>query len=877
MIIHQYLQKHQTKIFLILIFLEALAPFFWLNTLWLSIGDFAFTFSPEDALRTRIFTWNPVYLGYAQDRGTALLPAYQLPIYLLHKINLPLLEIERLLFSYWLLTAGFAFFILMRHILKGRLRELAAFLAANLYMFNVFSFLFLWPRAMVLFAYGFLPLILLFCIRILKRPTKKDCALLVLTAFLASPAADNPVYLFLIFGIVVYYFLMNLLLSKQRKKVDLKKQIQHFLLLSGSLFLTWSLIILPYTAAFFNEQEEIAQMADTNLKHIAVVNSFYKMADGLRFLGHWGFWGKFKGYLYYPYGSLYEQPFFILLGFIIPILAYSAFAKNKYKKYTLIFGILSLVSFALLYGPNPPLGSIYKFLFSHFETFSMFRNPLDKIGMIFIFAFSLLLGIAIHRIMEKIKLKYAFAFALLTLFVIHLCALPFWQGQVLPDYKSGILATNKTSIPLYYREISTYLNKKQMAFRAYALPMQWTYFTPYKWNYQGVDPLYYYLGEKFFATYQKSISDPIYQMLYSIRQQKDFFNTLLKLAGFFNMQYIILENDVDDQFYENSDSPREIKENLEKEKDINLVQSFGPLELYEVSSVYFLPHLYVPEEIKVSSQFTKDLPEVLSSQNLLKPTAIYLADSKEQSQKTSSLPTRINEKPILEFKKINPTKYIVFIHKARENFPLILSETFSKDWKIYQIKRNIDLSYSNNNSFDSLLQDYKILEGNEENQAQKEEVSHFIEKGWVSTLGDGREKKIKYYQFLNSEKKELDHLEKYKIAFISKNYQDTIQNENLKGGPFWETWGRKPLAQDQHFIVNGYANSWWLDVQKICEQPSNCIKNQDGSYDFALTVEFWPQRLFYLGLTISSIFFIISCGYLVWILAKKVKNDIIKP
>jgi hypothetical protein len=70
-------------------------------------------------------------------------------------------------------------------------------------------------------------------------------------------------------------------------------------------------------------------------------------------------------------------------------------------------------------------------------------------------------------------------------------------------------------------------------------------------------------------------------------------------------------------------------------------------------------------------------------------------------------------------------------------------------------------------------------------------------------------------------------------------------------------------------MANGYANSWVIDTNLICQSNSklknqisnikmgdrglsgDCVQNPDGSYDFEMVVEFWPQRLFYVGLAIS--------------------------
>jgi hypothetical protein len=63
---------------------------------------------------------------------------------------------------------------------------------------------------------------------------------------------------------------------------------------------------------------------------------------------------------------------------------------------------------------------------------------------------------------------------------------------------------------------------------------------------------------------------------------------------------------------------------------------------------------------------------------------------------------------------------------------------------------------------------------------------------------------------------------------------------------------KKPLSEKNHFLVNGYANAWYIDPKKISKQ------------NFTITLYFWPQSLFYLGLFISGTTFLGCIGYLVY-------------
>ena len=67
----------------------------------------------------------------------------------------------------------------------------------------------------------------------------------------------------------------------------------------------------------------------------------------------------------------------------------------------------------------------------------------------------------------------------------------------------------------------------------------------------------------------------------------------------------------------------------------------------------------------------------------------------------------------------------------------------------------------------------------------------------------------------------------------------------------FETWGKKPIAEDRHLLVNGYANSWYITPQ-----------DSDGAEDYEIIIEFQPQKLFYLGLGISLATLLGCLGYL---------------
>jgi len=201
--------------------------------------------------------------------------------------------------------------------------------------------------------------------------------------------------------------------------------------------------------------------------------------------------------------------------------------------------------------------------------------------------------------------------------------------------------------------------------------------------------------------------------------------------------------------------------------------------------------------------------------------------------------------PVTEFKQINPTKYRLRFHQAKEAFPFVFSESYHDEWRAYVIR----YPAGNIPAKDKLvahLSNYSIIAGNEDDQASKEAVIDYINKGWLSTLGNSNI-----------------------IDFVSKNIQDTIQNDNLPNGPFYETWlpgTNKNIIQIpkiKHTKINGYANSWLIEPNDIC-QNNFCKKNLDGSYEIEIIIEFWRHRFFYFGGIISITAFVILAVVMIW-------------
>ena len=62
------------------------------------------------------------------------------------------------------------------------------------------------------------------------------------------------------------------------------------------------------------------------------------------------------------------------------------------------------------------------------------------------------------------------------------------------------------------------------------------------------------------------------------------------------------------------------------------------------------------------------------------------------------------------------------------------------------------------------------------------------------------------------------------------------------------------------------------DGAPLSRGESACTLNADGSYDIEMTIEFFPQRWFYLGLLISGTTLAGCVGYLGWEFVRRRKR-----
>ncbi|MDD4409346.1 MAG: hypothetical protein PHW52_01695 [Candidatus Pacebacteria bacterium] len=92
-----------------------------------------------------------------------------------------------------------------------------------------------------------------------------------------------------------------------------------------------------------------------------------------------------------------------------------------------------------------------------------------------------------------------------------------------------------------------------------------------------------------------------------------------------------------------------------------------------------------------------------------------------------------------------------------------------------------------------------------------------------------------------------------------------MNNEKIQGflDSWWPFAKREKIGDEYHYKLANFLNAWYVDTAELCKDDNKaCKKNEDGSYDIEMVVEFWPQRWFYLGLLISGTTLVGCVSYL---------------
>lgn len=349
------------------------------------------------------------------------------------------------------------------------------------------------------------------------------------------------------------------------------------------------------------------------------------------------FWKTFNliGLLTYPLSPEYDffnkyyayTPIFMSIPILLVVI-YFLLRKKRTKKYQLILGLLLMTTGFLVKGVNGLFGSVYGFMVMKLPFFSIFKTAGEKWGVLFIFLLTLYL-IVIFKELEKNRF-YHYTLVFFIIYIVY-CSIPLVTSNFIPDYKSSDLITGsrKFKDKIEYQSLRKELNNGPEQYRALSLPGSWNYQVALqiegKKFYTGLDPVVSNINKPFITPYSGSFTQR-FGVLFDEISHPDYLNFL----GFFNVKKIVINKDMYPWFgFRGRESIFEIEEILDKKLKSSKNEV---IDIYDVGD-YYLPRFYVPQELIYSSNNTQDnMPDIISAENFLRRTALFINPYEETSE-----------------------------------------------------------------------------------------------------------------------------------------------------------------------------------------------------------------------------------------------------
>jgi len=317
----------------------------------------------------------------------------------------------------------------------------------------------------------------------------------VLSTLLAFANTNPPLMVIIQLSVLISVLVAGLL---KRGRLDVKEALSNYgiVLSSFALFNAWWLVnlysfISSGVAARMYTSETAGSFLDLVVSSTdLILPRALTLRTGFTTNGSENFFGYF-----------YNSAPAVLLS-AIPLASagvYAAVAKER-KNNSAIFTALfaCLISAFLAKGTDRPLGVIYAFLFEYAPFFNIFKGPIEKFGMLFLFTLTLLLALV------SMSIRNGRAFdALLCAYVLFF-SIPLLTGHLFPESSIGIIkgyTTGRDVESLLYRdrpgfkETREFVNGAEGDFRVLAFPANKDYYaTTFRMYdnriYSGVDPLY---------------------------------------------------------------------------------------------------------------------------------------------------------------------------------------------------------------------------------------------------------------------------------------------------------------------------------------------------------------------------------------------------
>ncbi|HBC44645.1 MAG: hypothetical protein UX08_C0001G0078 [Candidatus Collierbacteria bacterium GW2011_GWB1_45_35] len=618
-------------------------------------------------------------------------------------------------------------------------------------------------------------------------------------------------------------------------------------------------------------------------------------------------WG---GLFNYHYEISYPKAL-MSISFLIPFLAFASIMIKIKNQVDIRFGMTILITYMfILYSISPQMMSKIPF--------SNIIRDTGRFTALTSFAFTVLASYFINFMFRIENKKYKIlTWGLVALIIIN--ATPFLNGELWGEPQRGYDVRLRNYVfPYDYTLAESFLYTKVTDSKVYYPPSGTNIGiidkTPFFGDFREIkDPFRGYSPSPgTIYMYYSSMGKPskIAALLDAIFDKK-VDTASLKLLGLMNIESVILRDDI---FYPENQA-QNIKDLTKVGSEFDFVK-FGSVKIF--SNKNFLPHFYIPDDITYSPDDISTIPQILDLKSNSDRPGIFLGTEREDEvlSKTANVfivkGSRVKTQTDINSSGEDTRTYEFQIPKDGEyEINTSIRSTFNlsglkainikkigtrgeKTFQTISINRGTSLKSEN----DKYIEWGKINLGQGKNlivfpyskktnpQSEKDDNDLILLKNISPTDVYSSDMPEISFERINPTKYKVSISEATNpfVLVFSESYHEgwkifldnsvdrttkmdrTYFNGEIGEGNHktsfldlntFETWGQKPILDDSHRSINGYANSWIIDPNKL---------NGDR---FQLVVEYLPQRNFILGLTFSVITFILYLIYICYFVVNK--------
>lgn len=823
-------------------------------------GDSYFSLSPSfNAMISSRYVWVPVSTGAPMPMNIVGLPYYMVMM-ILQSAGLSLVSLEKIEFYFLFSVSGLAMYYLSLTFGGGKCRRVVCLTSSIFYMMNPFTLTVIWRRLTTLvFAYSLLPLVLTLFVKGLEaKQHSSRYILLILLCWLVFPLSmSNPGYVVAVWVALFTYLLFFVITNHVHRTRCI-----HALRFTLTLVALWSFSNLWWLLPLFPHVTQTYEFSRVSGEHLDVFLWTSKSAillNSMRLLGDWTLYGGYLSDPYFPWVKMYFSLPFVAMSLLIPFLACASLLRRFSQRNLVYCAVLSIVGLFLMKGAAPPLGELNVWVLSNLPMGGVFRSSYEKFGIIVALSYAFLIGngvdelvLCLNRTLQSLprnkkcysrmgvrlrKLAPSLLLISLQLTLGFVLVFPFWSGDVI--YPGGeIIPSMRIQVPEYYYEAEAWMNAQKDEFKLFYLPpLYYTRTAAYTWDYGyfGSDPLDEYFlqrplvggptGIVYADQFQKEVIDLFFELEPS--------SNIGKLLGLMNIKYVLVHRDFNTKYVYYIPEPAYFEKVLRRQNNIHLEQTFGKLAFYRIRD--YLPLVYASSDIIFVQGNVSVLPLLTTLTSFIElddRPAFFFSDGTEQN---TSLVASMSKSVMVHA-----------VNRGADGYDLTVPISGSYD--IYaQVNLKIRkgaLRYRIDNenwrlaTVSSNQTEATIVKVGTVNATAGKHTIIFDDTYLFSSKVKGF---FLYHSKTNEEPHSIVPEVKFKKIDSTKYLVDVNATEPfflILSESFHPNWTAKlDNVLLPHLLANGYSNAWFLN----------------GSGSFRILMEFWPQKLFDLGVVISTL------------------------